>query len=136
MKTTRLVLIMIGVTTMLFAVVGSLRSPDTHLVRQGLFLVAALLLNDLLLAPLFIGVGLIIGRVVPPPYRAVVQGALIVTAAVTFIAVPFLLGFGRQPDLPSALPRNYLGGYAIVLGAIWAVATVVIVWRELRPRRR
>jgi hypothetical protein len=135
MKTTRVLLAIAGMAMMFFAIIGIVTSPDTKLVRQGAFLVGTLLLHDVVLAPLFIGVGVLVSRIVRPPYRAVVQGALIVTAAVTFVALPFLLGFGRQADLPSALPRNYLGGYAIVLGAIWLAATAAIVWRELHPVR-
>jgi hypothetical protein len=136
MRATRILLGAAGAAMAIFAVVGIVTSPDTNLIRQGIFLVSTLLLHDAVLAPLFIAVGFVVGRVIRPPYRAVVQAALIITAAVTFVAVPFLLGYGRQPGLPSALPRNYLGGYAIVLAAIWLVAGAVIIWKQLRLPRR
>jgi hypothetical protein len=122
---------------MAFAVIGTLESPHhIRLSRQIIFLIATLLLYDALLGPIVVAVGFVVRRVIRPPYRAVVQGALIATAAVTFVALPFMLGFGRIPDNPSALPRNYLGGYAIVLGAIWLVATAMIMWRQLASAGR
>lgn len=136
MRTTRIVLVIAGIALMAFAAVGILTSPDIKLIRQAPFLIGTLLLNDAVLAPVFIGVGIVVSRVLPPRWRAPVHGALIVTAAVTVVAFPFLLGFGRRADLPSALPRNYLGGYAVILGMIWFATATVIVWRELHPTHR
>ena len=135
-KTVRIVLVAAGVAMMTFAVVGALTSPDITLSRHLIFLVGALLLHDALLGPVFIAVGVLVHRTVRPPYRAIVQGALIATAAVTFVALPFMLGYGRIADNPSALPRNYVGGYAIVVGAIWLGAAALIARRELRKRPR
>jgi hypothetical protein len=136
MKAIRISLVAIGLGMIAFAVVSALSSPDFRATKQITFLVAVLVLHDAVLLPLFIAVGFVVRRVVPAPYRAVVQGALIITAAVTVVALPFMLGYGRTADLPSALPRDYLGGYAIVLGAIWFTATALIVHRQLRSASR
>jgi hypothetical protein len=129
-------LIAAGVALMAFALVSALTSADTKPYREGIFFIGALLLNDAVLAPVFAVVAVLVHRFVRRPYRAILQGGLLVTAAVTFLAFPFLLGFGRIPDNPSALPRNYLGGYAIILGVIWLAVTAAIVWRELARRPR
>jgi hypothetical protein len=56
-----------------------------------------------------------------------------VTAAVTVVALPFMLGYGRRADVPSALPRNYIGGYTLIVSAVWLIATMVLIIRR-RPR--
>ena len=132
MKAIRAMLATIGAAMIVFGVVSAIGSPDLRISNQLIFLFGGLILHDALLLPVFILAGAVVRRVVPPTYRAIVQAALIVTAAVSVVALPFILGYGRTPDLPSALPRDYLGGYAIVLGVVWLTAAVLIVRREIR----
>jgi hypothetical protein len=75
--------------------------------------------NDGLLAPLVIAAGALLVRAVPGASRAYVQSGLFISGAVTLLALPFLLGFGRSPDLPSALPLDYGQGLVITLVAVW-----------------
>ena len=82
MRAARIALVAAGVAAMAYAVVGALTSADIKLSRHALFLVGSLLLFDVALAPLFIAIGFAVRRLVPTPYRAVVQGALVVTATV------------------------------------------------------
>lgn len=58
----------------------------------------------------------------PGRARAPVQAALIATAAVTIVALPLGFGYGRLADNPSALPRDYPLGLALVLATIWLAA--------------
>lgn len=136
MRWARIALAAVGIAMVAFGVSSAVGSADFTPFRHGLFLVLVLIGNELLLMPAFIGVGAIVRRVVPGRYRAVVQGGLIVTAAVTVVALPLVAGFGRRPDIPSALPRDYLGGYALVLGFVWLVAGVLLVRRRLSAARR
>ena len=131
MKLFRALLATAGVAMMGFAVLSAVTNHNFKPTRHVLFLVLALVLHDGLLLPVFLAFGLVVRRVVPARYRSIIQGALIISAAVTFVALPFLLAYGRTADNPSALPRNYPGGYAIVLGAIWLVATAVVVRRQI-----
>jgi hypothetical protein len=131
---TRISLAVLGIAMMLFGVVSALIGPHFNPVRQSEFLAAALLAHDALLMPLFLAIGALTARFVSPRHRSVVQAALIATMAITIVELPFMLGYGRRPDVPSALPRNYLGGYALTVGAIWLWATLVIVRHRLRPR--
>ena len=92
--------------------------------------------NDGLLAPVVIAVGALLTRAVPGTSRAYVQCGLFISGAVTLLALPFVLGLGRQPDVPSALPLDYGTGLLATLAAVWlGVATVAVV-RELTRRRR
>jgi len=131
MRTTRILLVVVGVGMVAYAAVAAVGSPDFNPLRHGLFLVAVLVAHELLLVPAYLGVGALVHRFVPGGYRAVVQGALIVTAAVTAVAVPLVLGYGRRPDIPSALPRDYPAGYAVVIGAVWLGAAALMGWRRL-----
>lgn len=135
MKLIRVCLIGLGLLMIGFGFVSAVRSPDLSAFRHGLFLVAVVLVDDLLLMPIFLAVGMLVTRLVPVPARPIVQGTLIVTAAVTAVALPLILGFGRSADLPSALPRNYVGGYALVVGATWLAATVLFLYTMRRRSR-
>jgi len=61
-----------------------------------------------------------------------VQGALLISAAVTLMAVPLMLGYGRDPNNPSALPLDYRLGVLIVLSCVWATALGYLLFRHLR----
>jgi hypothetical protein len=141
MRSIRVALVAIGVAMMTFAVASAVPNQNFRPYRHGLFLIGVLVLDDGVLLPFFLLVGFLVRRFIRARFRPVVQGALIITAAVTFVALPFVLGFGRIPDNPSALPRNYPAGYLIVLVIIWAAAAAAITIRLLRrppppsPRR-
>jgi hypothetical protein len=135
MKTIRISLVTVGLAMMAFAL-GSAVTGGGHFKpsRHVLFLIAVLVLHDGVLLPFFIVIGVLVRRFVPVRERAVVQGALIVSAAVTFVALPFVLGEGRTPGLPSALPRDYPGGLALVLTAVWLAAAGILAARYLTRR--
>ncbi|MBV8949756.1 MAG: hypothetical protein JOZ99_02695 [Actinobacteria bacterium] len=95
---------------------------NSRVVRASAFLrvfIGALLVHDVLLAPFVIAVGVMVARIVPRRVRAPVQAGLIISGVVVLFAFPFVRGYGRIPDNPSILPRNYGQGLAIVLVAVW-----------------
>ena len=124
MRTIRLTLAALGVAAMTYALWSALGSPDITPTRNGTFLLLILVLDDALLLPAFLAVGALVHRLVPPRLRAIVQAALIVTASVTLVALPLVLGYGRTPDNPSALPLDYRRGLLLTLVAVWATAAV------------
>jgi hypothetical protein len=134
-KTVRVTLVALGVAMMAFGVVSAVTAHSFNAFRHIAFLIVALALHDGFLLPVFLLVGFLVHRFVPARDRAIVQGALIVTAAVTVVSIPFVLGYGRIPDNTSALPRNYPGGYGLVIGAVWLVALLVVVARRMQHHR-
>jgi hypothetical protein len=50
--------------------------------------------------------------------------AALVSLAVSLVALPFVLGAGRDPANPSALPSPYEMGLLLIVGLIWGVAVV------------
>ena len=121
-----------GVAAMAYAVLGAARDPDIVPVRHTGFLATVLVLHDAALLPAIVAVGVLVHRAVPPPHRAIVQAALVATAALTVVAVPLVLGYGRIADNPSALPREYPRGLLEVLAVVWLAAAVGLLARTWR----
>jgi hypothetical protein len=128
----RRLLVAAGLAMIAFALFGG--ASDLSTSSYLVFVVEVAVIVLVLLLPLTLAAGWLIGRLVPVIARPVVQGACIATALIVGIALPSVLGRGRQPDLPSALPRNYATGLWTVLAVVWAAAIVLIAARVLRRR--
>jgi hypothetical protein len=119
----RVALIVGGVLFMGFGVLGAVTDPDINLVGVPLFLIAVLILlttivHDAIFLPVAIGAGALVNRVVPAAWRATVRVAGTISLAVSVVAVPMVLGFGRSADDASVLPGNYGPGLAGVLALV------------------
>jgi hypothetical protein len=132
----RRILVGAGVLVMAYAVVGGLADPDTAPLGQLAFLAAVLLAHDGVFLPLVLGLGALVSRFVPVPFRVPVRVAGIVSLAVAVVSVPFVLGYGRRPDDPSALPLDYGRGLAVILAVVWAVALAAGTVRTVRDSGR
>ena len=98
--------------------------------------VGSALLNDLVLAPIWLGLGWLSTRLLPRAARpAVVVGAA-VSGALALVALPFVLGFGADPANPSFLPRDYGRTLLVVVLVVWAVTAVAAVLAVRRARAR
>jgi len=53
----------------------------------------------------------------------------------TLIARPFVRGYGRRADVPSALQRSYARGLIVYLMVIWLIAVAVFAVGRIRRRR-
>lgn len=104
------------------------------------FAAAVALVHDGLLMPLVVAVGVAVVRLVPDAGRAYVQAGLLISGSVVLVALPFVLGLGRTPDVPSALPLPYGRGLLLTLAAVWlgvaAVAAGRSTWARATARRR
>ncbi len=98
----------------------------------GIWLVAAVVLHDGLVAPMTIGVGVALTRV-PPRARRYLQGALLVAALMTVIAVPLIGRRGTQPGSKAILLRDYGANLALLIGLTASLALVLYALRVLRP---
>ncbi|GIF52067.1 hypothetical protein DFJ67_5716 [Asanoa ferruginea] len=134
MRWTRRILVAAGTGVMAYALFGALTDPATEPAGQLAFLAAVVIAHDAILMPLIIGLGFLIGRFAPIPVRRPIRVAAIISLAVTLIAIPFVLGRGRRPDDPSALPLDYGRGLLIILALVWAVALVATLTRRRQPR--
>ena len=94
------------------------------------------LLNDLVLAPAWIGLGWLSARLLPRAARPAVTVGATVSGVLALVALPFVLGRGADPANPSFLPRDYgltLLLLVLAVGAVTAVAAVVAVRRARVP---
>jgi hypothetical protein len=93
--------------------------------------VGSALLHDLVLAPVWIGLGWLAARVLPAAARPALVVGGTVAGVLALVALPFVLGVGADPDNPSFLPREYgrnlllVDAGVLLLAAVWAtVATI------------
>jgi hypothetical protein len=132
MKAVRRALVVAGTLVSGYAALGALTDPDVKPFGVLILLVGVLVGHDGVLLPLTIGAGVLIGRLVPAADQAVVRIAALCSLAVTVVALPLVLGFGRSADNPSALPLPYGRGLATVLVTLWTVALTTIAVRRIR----
>ncbi|GAA1401194.1 hypothetical protein ACFQZ4_51455 [Catellatospora coxensis] len=128
----RRLLVAAGTLAAAYGIVGVLTDPSVSLPNYARYAVTVLFGHDLLVLPLAIIVGAVLTRWLPGWARPVVQGALFVTVVLTVVALPLVLGYGRRPDDPSALPRDYTRGFLLCLAAIWLVTAGLLAARALR----
>jgi len=112
------------------------RQSGDQLVSAGQWLVGGVLLHDAVLAPVVVLAGVLAARALPTPVRVPAAVVAVVLGSVTLLAVPVLGGFGRRPDNPTLLDRDYTAGWllvaALVVGGVVAGTTV----RAMLRRRR
>jgi hypothetical protein len=97
------------------------------------WLLACLLVHDLVVVPAVFAVARLVGRA-PARWRPAVRAALVVSGVLVLVTAPALLGGGRstQPGNSSVLPGDYPRSLALVLGLVWAVAAGWVLAGSLR----
>ena len=128
----------IGIATIAYGVTRILQDPtSTKPLGLAKWLIGALLLHDLLIAPLVLGVGWIVSRVVPGRARPLVQGGLITGALISVIAVVLINREGKTSSPALALlTQNYLVNLLILLAIVAAVCGIGYASVVLRDNRR
>jgi hypothetical protein len=136
----RWVLYALGAAAVLYGGWGLLGAAErTQPLSAALWFGGGVLAHDAVLAPAVLLVAAAVVRWVPVTARAVVQGALLVSGAVTVVALPLVAGLGGAAGNPSANPLPYARNLALVLAAVWATAALLVglrAWRAFRLRRR
>ena len=110
--------------------------PLPTLLVLGGWLLAALVIHHGLLSPAVLAVGAAL-RGLPDRARGFVQAALIMTAAVTVIALPLIIRQFSQPAAKAMLLQHYGANLALLIGVI-ALGTLIVyairVARDRTPR--
>jgi hypothetical protein len=123
-----------GLAAVGYGAIGLL-TADVPLDAWATWFVGSALLHDLVIAPVWIGLGWLAARVLPRPARpAAVVGAL-VAGVLTLVALPFALGFGADPDNPSFLPHHVGRNLLLIDLGVLAVAAVWGTVATVRARR-
>jgi hypothetical protein len=135
-KAWRIILAVAGVALLAFGVFRLLSEIPTHsLLILAVWLAAALVLHDVILAPSVVGVGWLLRRYVPDRGRRYVQVALIMIALVTVIAIPMIFLRGSQPAVKALLLRNYGANLIVIIGVLAIVSLILYAVRVARDGR-
>jgi hypothetical protein len=90
--------------------------------------IGSALVNDLIIAPIWIGLGWLAARLLPAAARPALVVGGVVAGLLALIALPFVLGVGVDPANPSFLPRAYgrnlllVDAGVLLVAALWATA--------------
>ena len=101
-----------------------------------MWLVAAVVLHDGVIAPVTAVVGKGIDRFVPPRARRALTYGLAAAVGVVVIGLAEIYREGSQPPQKALLRQNYGGNLGIALGIIAAVALLFYVASVLRSRSK
>jgi hypothetical protein len=134
-KAWRIALAVAGVALAAFGVFRLVTEVrPSHLLILALWLAAALIIHDALLAPSVVGGGWLLRRFVPDRGRRYLQLALIMIALVTVIAVPMFFLRGSQPAAKALLLRNYGANLIMIIGVIAVISFISYAARVARDR--
>jgi hypothetical protein len=97
--------------------------------------IGSALVHDLVIAPVWIGLGWLATRFLPRSARPPVVLAAAVTGVLTLVALPFVLGRGADPINSSFLPRDYGRNLLLIAAGVWVVAPAWAVLAVRRARR-
>jgi hypothetical protein len=96
--------------------------------------IGSALLNDLVIAPVWIGLGWLSARLLPRAARPAVAVGAAVSGVLTLVALPVVLGRGADPANPSFLPRNYGLTLLVLVLVVWALTAVAALLAVRRAR--
>ncbi len=100
------------------------RQDLEQLRNVAVWLVAGVLLHDVLLSGAVIALCLLAGRLLPRSLHRAGTIALVVIGTVTVTAVPVLGRFGARADNATLLDRNYVVGWVVFVAVVLAALAV------------
>jgi hypothetical protein len=100
------------------------------------YVVGFAVVHDVVVVPIAVAAGWLAARWLPEVSRGPLCGALALSALVIVFAYPLVRRLGARPTNSSALPLDYSRNLAVVLGAVWLVAGLIVLARIVRRRRR
>jgi hypothetical protein len=126
-----------GMGAVLYAVYGLLTAGSRVPLGSWLtWFVGSALLHDVVIAPIWIGLGWLAARVLPAAARPAIVVGGAVAGLLALIALPFVLGVGADPANPSFLPRAYGRNLLLVDVVVLLVAVLWATVEVLRARSR
>ena len=121
-----------GWALIIYGLRGALHhSLDTRPSQLARFWIGGALAHDLLLAPVVLGIGIVLDRLVPRRRHAFVQRALIICGPLALFAYPQIRGYGHALRNPTSLPHNYIANFFLVAGAVIAALVASAFDREM-----
>lgn len=125
-----------GLAAVLYGGYGLLTAGDrVPIGAWATWFVGSALLHDLVLAPLWIGLGWLAARVLPRPARGPAVVGAAVSGVLVVVALPFVLGFGVDPANPSFAPRDYGQTLLVLVGVVLAATALCGAVATARARQ-
>ena len=103
---------------------------DTRPAELARFFFGGVVLHDLVLVPLVLIAGVVLGRTVRSRWKAPVQAALIISGCAALFAWPEVRGYARVLHNPSSLPHNYTAGLLVVVAVVWVGSLALALVRR------
>lgn len=129
-------LVLLGTVGMAYGAWLVLSRQDLgQIVEVVIWLAAAVVIHDGILAPVVVGLGWAGGRLLPRPVARGAVTVLVLLGPVLLVAIPVLGRFGAIADNPTLLDRDYTRGL-LVFAALCVCAGVAVGLGELRSRQR
>jgi hypothetical protein len=100
---------------------------DTRPAELLRFFIGGAVIHDLIFAPVVLGVGVLIARLVSGRWRAPVQAALLISGCAALFAWPEVRDYARVNHNPTSLPPNYTANLIVVVLAVWLATALVAV---------
>ncbi|UFU13412.1 hypothetical protein LQK89_12945 [Curtobacterium sp. C1] len=140
MRAARTVLVLVGVLVMAFGAWTMVTTVRPERI-WGLvtWLVAAVLLHDVLLSPFVVGAGLLLrraGRSLRVWVLVTVQAAVVLGSVLALVVVPEIAAKAHGQKNPTVLPFDYTTRLLVVEGVLLAVVIAVLVVGLVLARRR
>ena len=127
----------IGWVVIIAGVRAGLHDRELKPAVLGRWLIGTLVLHDGIWLPFLATIGAAASLVIRKRVPAFVVWAVMTSAVLSLVGWPFVRGYGRRADVPSALQRNYAHGLLAYIGATWALAIgAAIVSRHRIARSR
>jgi hypothetical protein len=134
-KAWRIILAAAGIALGAFGVFRLVSEIPTYsLLILGVWLAAALVIHEAILAPSVVGVGWLLRQYVPDRGRRYLQVVLIMSALITVIAVPMIFLRGTQPAVKALLLRNYGSNLILIIAIIGVIILILYAVRVTRDR--
>jgi len=126
--------LVLGVPVVAYALRGALVDAHlTHPAELARWIVGLAVLHDLVLVPVVLALGAALRCHVPALTWHPIRVALLTSAVLIAVGWPFVRGYGRDPNIPSLLPRDYRAGLLAAVALVWLAAAVWIVIRRRDP---
>jgi len=106
--------------------------PGASLLRLAIWLIAAVVISDLLVSPVVVGIGVALRRWLPDHGRRYAQAFLIMAAMIIVIAAPMIYLQGSAPPEKALLDQDFGVNLMILLG----LAALISLLGYVRERRR
>ena len=119
MTAVRVFLAVVGVGVGGYGALLLSEQPPVILFRILVWAAVAVVVHDLVFAPLCAAMGFAGRRLIPARWQSPVAVAGLCSAVLIVLAIPVYNTPGMRPDNPTVLDRNYPLGLAVALAVVW-----------------